>query len=81
MGGFFGCASVKDCTHDVFYGTDYHSHLGTKRGGMAVRNKEGIRKKSRTLRIVIFAQNWSLKFRTSTEDKGSASSVTRIPSP
>jgi amidophosphoribosyltransferase len=49
MGGFFGCASVKDCTHDVFYGTDYHSHLGTKRGGMAVRNKEGIRKKIKNI--------------------------------
>ncbi len=44
MGGFFGCASKQDCTHDVFYGTDYHSHLGTKRGGIAIKNNEGIRK-------------------------------------
>ena len=44
MGGFFGCASRQDCTHDVFYGTDYHSHLGTKRGGIAIKNNEGIRK-------------------------------------
>jgi amidophosphoribosyltransferase len=49
MGGFFGCASVNDCTHDVFYGTDYHSHLGTKRGGIAVRNNEGIRKKIKNI--------------------------------
>lgn len=35
MGGFFGVASRKDCVPDLFYGTDYHSHLGTKRGGMA----------------------------------------------
>ena len=35
MGGFFGAISRKDCKYDVFFGTDYHSHLGTKRGGMA----------------------------------------------
>ncbi len=34
MGGFFGAASKNDCIVDVFYGTDYHSHLGTRRGGM-----------------------------------------------
>ena len=35
MGGFFGAVSKKDCILDVFFGTDYHSHLGTRRGGMA----------------------------------------------
>jgi amidophosphoribosyltransferase len=35
MSGFFGCVSKKECVADVFYGTDYHSHLGTKRAGMA----------------------------------------------
>ena len=35
MGGFFGTALTKDCVTDLFYGTDYNSHLGTKRGGMA----------------------------------------------
>ena len=34
MGGFFGVASRKDCTLELFYGVDYHSHLGTRRGGM-----------------------------------------------
>jgi amidophosphoribosyltransferase len=34
MGGFFGVISKSDCVNDVFYGTDYHSHLGTKRAGM-----------------------------------------------
>lgn len=34
MGGFFGAASKIDCVTDVFFGTDYHSHLGTRRGGM-----------------------------------------------
>lgn len=38
MSGFFGCVSRKECVNDVFYGTDYHSHLGTKRAGMAFYN-------------------------------------------
>ncbi|MCB2215201.1 amidophosphoribosyltransferase [Desulfofustis glycolicus] len=38
MGGLFGIVSQTDCVADLYYGTDYHSHLGTKRGGMAVRN-------------------------------------------
>ncbi|MDD3886421.1 MAG: amidophosphoribosyltransferase [Victivallaceae bacterium] len=40
MGGFFGVVSDGDCVCDLFYGTDYHSHLGTKRGGMAVCDGE-----------------------------------------
>ncbi len=40
MGGLFGCVSKEDCLTDLFYGTDYHSHLGTKRGGLAVKNAE-----------------------------------------
>ena len=40
MSGFFGVASKKDCIKYLFYGTDYHSHLGTKRGGLSVYNKE-----------------------------------------
>ena len=42
MGGFFGVVSKDDCVLDLFYGTDYHSHLGTRRGGMAVRGPGGI---------------------------------------
>ncbi len=41
MGGIFGVVSKKDCVMDVFFGTDYHSHLGTRRGGMAVCNENG----------------------------------------
>jgi len=40
MGGFFGVASKRDALADVFFGTDYHSHLGTRRGGMAAFDKE-----------------------------------------
>lgn len=41
MGGFFGVVSKKDCVFDLFFGTDYHSHLGTKRGGLVVHGKTG----------------------------------------
>jgi amidophosphoribosyltransferase len=41
MSGFFGSVSKSDCVYDVFYGTDYNSHLGTKRGGMCVANEDG----------------------------------------
>lgn len=41
MGGFFGVASKESCTFDLFFGTDYHSHLGTRRAGMAVYGEEG----------------------------------------
>ena len=40
MGGFFGAVSHKNCKYDVFFGTDYHSHLGTKRGGMAFYDED-----------------------------------------
>lgn len=41
MGGFFGVASKEACNLDLFYGTDYHSHLGTRRGGMAIYGSDG----------------------------------------
>ena len=46
MGGFFGIASKQDCMMDVFFGVDYHSHLGTRRGGMAAWNADiGLQRK------------------------------------
>jgi len=46
MGGFFGIASREDCMMDVFFGVDYHSHLGTRRGGLAAYDKEiGLQRK------------------------------------
>lgn len=41
MGGIFGVISKKNCVFDLFFGTDYHSHLGTKRGGMVVHGTNG----------------------------------------
>ena len=40
MGGFFGIASKSDCVFDLFYGVDYHSHLGTRRAGLAVYSED-----------------------------------------
>ena len=48
MGGFFGAASQNDCITDVFFGTDYHSHLGTRRGGYTVI-------KSQSPEVILFA--------------------------
>ncbi|NLB67432.1 MAG: amidophosphoribosyltransferase, partial [Bacteroidales bacterium] len=42
MGGLFGVISKRECVNELFYGTDYHSHLGTKRAGMAVINRDGL---------------------------------------
>ena len=41
MGGFFGAISKRDCVLDIFFGVDYHSHLGTRRGGMTVYDPDG----------------------------------------
>lgn len=44
MGGIFGVASKTSCTMDLFFGIDYHSHLGTRRGGMAVYGENGFQR-------------------------------------
>jgi len=44
MGGVFGCALRRDCVSDLFYGTDYLSHLGTRRGGMGVMGATGFQR-------------------------------------
>lgn len=44
MSGFFGVASKQDCVMDLFFGVDYHSHLGTRRGGMAVYGESGFQR-------------------------------------
>lgn len=44
MGGFFGAVASEDCVADLFFGTDYHSHLGTMRGGMAVLSDKGFQR-------------------------------------
>jgi amidophosphoribosyltransferase len=44
MGGLFGAVTTSDCVRDVFYGADYHSHLGTRRGGMAIAGGKEMRR-------------------------------------
>ena len=55
MGGFFGIASKEDCMVDVFYGVDYHSHLGTRRAGMAAFDSEiGLQRKIHSIQNAPF---------------------------
>ena len=50
MSGFYGSVSERRCVEDVFYGTDYHSHLGTKRAGMVFYDAEiGFRRRIHNL--------------------------------
>ena len=45
MGGFFGAVSTRDVSLDIFFGVDYHSHLGTRRGGMILHDaKDGFQR-------------------------------------
>lgn len=60
MGGFFGVVASEDCVTDLFFGTDYHSHLGTQRGGMAVLNRDGFTRHIHDIR--------SAQFRSKFED-------------
>jgi amidophosphoribosyltransferase len=54
MGGFFGCASQQSCNKELFYGTDYLSHLGTKRGGIATVDKNEFHRKIHNLENAYF---------------------------
>ena len=54
MGGFFGCTSKTECSTELFYGTDYLSHLGTKRGGLATVNKDGFHRTIHSLENAYF---------------------------
>ena len=61
MGGVIGFASKQDCVMDLFFGTDYHSHLGTKRGGMCILQEDGFNRSIHNLE--------STYFRTKFEDE------------
>ncbi len=54
MGGVFGVASTSDCTTDLFFGTDYHSHLGTEYGGIVLRNRDGFDREIHSIRATQF---------------------------
>ncbi len=61
MSGFFGVISKQDCVKDVYYGTDYHSHLGTKRAGLVFYNeREGFRRSIHSLESAYFRTKFEL---------------------
>ena len=63
MGGFFGVVSKRDCMLDAFFGTDYHSHLGTKRGGMAAWDPEiGLQRKIHSIESAPFRSRFETIF-------------------
>ena len=64
MSGFFGVASKKDCVFDLFFGTDYHSHLGTMRGGMAVYGKDGFNRAIHNIENAPFRTKFERDFET-----------------
>lgn len=70
MGGFFGIVSDKDCVNDLFFGTDYHSHLGTKRGGLAVKNEEGFIRFIHNIENAQFRSKFELDIKTMFGNKG-----------
>ena len=70
MGGFFGITSREDCLADVFFGVDYHSHLGTRRGGMAAYDREiGLQRKIHSIENAPFRTKFERIF---DEMKGTA---------
>ena len=61
MGGFFGVISKTDCVFDLFFGIDYHSHLGTRRGGMAAHdNEEGLQREIHNIQNSPFRTKFSM---------------------
>ena len=62
MGGFFAAALKEDCVFDIFYGTDYHSHLGTRRAGMVVYGKKGFDKAIHNIENSPFRTKFSSDF-------------------
>lgn len=54
MGGVFGVVSNQDCVMDIFFGTDYHSHLGTKNGGMCILGEKGFKRSIHSISNSLF---------------------------
>ncbi len=64
MGGLFGIAAKQDCVRDLFYGTDYHSHLGTRRAGMVVVNKKGFNRSIHNIENAYFRSKFEPELQT-----------------
>ncbi len=63
MSGFFGVASKEDCVFDLFFGIDYHSHLGTRRGGMVVYGEDGFERAIHNIENSPFRTKFDKDFR------------------
>ncbi len=70
MGGLFGVVSKQDCVADLFYGTDYHSHLGTCRGGLAVKNDDGFTRRIHDITNAQFRSKFENDIQTMHGTKG-----------
>jgi len=70
MGGFFGCASQQNCNKEIFYGTDYLSHLGTKRGGIATVDNNEFHRKIHNLENAYFRSKFETDLDTLTGNMG-----------
>ena len=81
MGGIFGVVSKSNCTLDLFFGIDYHSHLGTRRGGMAVYGKDGFHRAIHNIEIPRFGRNLKMIWTSWKAIWASAASQTPTPSP
>ena len=70
MGGLFAVYSSSDCVEDLFYGTDYHSHLGTRRGGLAVKNSGGFQRFIKDITTTQFRSKFEKDIRKMHGEKG-----------
>lgn len=70
MGGFFAVASKKECIVDLYFGTDYHSHLGPRRGGLATHGPEGFRRAIHNIENAAFRSKFEKDFETFTGNLG-----------
>ena len=79
MGGFFGTVAKASCVADLFYGTDYNSHLGTKRGGLATYDQEeAVFKRSIHWKVPISERSLKMNWINSKEIPALESSATQI---
>lgn len=70
MSGFFGCVRKMNCVYDLFYGTDYNSHLGTRKAGMAVYNGSGFKRVIHSLDIDYFRSKFEPELHKLTGNSG-----------
>ena len=73
MGGVIGFASKQDCVMDLFFGTDYHSHLGTKRGGMCVLQEDGFNRSIHNIENSPFRSKFEAGYRGNERQHGDRS--------